>query len=237
MNTSQPSELQSDIVLTKLTGDAESEREGPIVTEQPSANTDGTECDSAEGAISHRPASEFSHSTGSDASDTPEDDTSPPTETEDQPTGVTRSSESEEATSSGQRGTLLPSQLVQMRAIIQFDIAVVFSFIFVAYYVQQTLTVQNPTLGALLFSPSTTVAVINAMSTILVTLIAGLYAMVFDAVRWQLAARERGVRLITFLSLSAATSLWAVVYLICLTGFHQVWCIQRYIPPTIMVYL
>jgi len=109
------------------------------------------------------------------------------------------------------------------------------SFVFVAYYVQQTLTVQKPALGALLFSPSTTVAVINAMSTILVTLIAGLYAMVFDAVRWQLAARERGVRYITFLSLSAATSLWGVVHLVLLTGFHQIWCIQRYISPTIII--
>jgi hypothetical protein len=124
-------------------------------------------------------------------------------------------------------GTPLPSRWAQMEAVIKFHFVVVLLFIFVAYYVQQTLTIQNPALGALLFSPSITVAVINAMSTILVTLIAGLYGMVFDAVRWQLAGRRRGVKFITFLSLSGATSLLGVARLLPLFGFHQFSCIQR----------
>lgn len=125
------------------------------------------------------------------------------------------------------KAIVLPTRIKQMRLIILFDIFCIIGSTFVFYYVLQTLTVRQPRLGALLFSPTKTVALVNAMSTILLVLITALCHMAFELLKWQVASREKGVAMTTFLGLSMATTLFGVLRLMFVWGAHLFWCVMR----------
>jgi hypothetical protein len=127
-----------------------------------------------------------------------------------------------------QEGTVIPSKFEQWKYNITLASGSILLSSFAFYYVYQTLIVSQPVLGDLLFSPSTTVFVINILSQILAIVITLLFASAFEALRWQLASRETGVRLATFLGMSGATSPVGVLMLLKIKGTHQFWCAQKY---------
>lgn len=125
-------------------------------------------------------------------------------------------------------GTVVLSTQTQYRSHLFFVITAFFLSNFVLYYAHEALVNPRPTLGKLLFPPSTTVFVINVLSQGVAFLIAQLFTAVFEALRWKFASRRIGVRMTTFLGLSGATSLLGVGRLLCARGPHQFWCLQRY---------
>jgi hypothetical protein len=101
--------------------------------------------------------------------------------------------------------------------------------IFTFFYVYETLLTSEPALGKLLFSPSTTVFVINVLSQILGTVLGLLFAAAFEFLRWQLTTRDNGVQMTTFLAMSGATSLVGICRLLFSKGVHIFWCLQRFV--------
>ena len=131
-------------------------------------------------------------------------------------------------TPTANEGTVIPSKFKQWKYDILLASGSILLSTFAFYYVYETLVVSQPALGHLLFSPSTTVFVINILSQILAIVINLLFASAFEALRWQLASRETGVHLTTFLGMSGATSPVGVLTLLMVKGTHQFWCLQRY---------
>jgi len=76
---------------------------------------------------------------------------------------------------------------------------------FVSQYVYQVLIADHPHVGRLFLSPSNTNLLITILSQVFGLLIQVLFKNIFDILRWQLASRERGVPIPTFLQLSGAT--------------------------------
>lgn len=98
---------------------------------------------------------------------------------------------------------------------------------FVSQYVYQVLIADHPHVGRLFLSPANTNLLITVLSQVFGQLIQALFKNVFDVLRWQLASRERGVPLPTFLQLSGATKLLGVLTLIAVKGNHHIWGLQR----------
>lgn len=125
-------------------------------------------------------------------------------------------------------GTVIPSKITQSCYAITLFAGSILLSNFVCYYVYQTLINPNPVLGKLLFSPSATVFAVSILSQIVRVLISSLFACSFDALHWQLASREKGVPITTFLGLSRSTSRMGVWMLLFTNGKHRIWCLQRY---------
>jgi hypothetical protein len=125
-------------------------------------------------------------------------------------------------------GTTIPPKREQYRSQIFLAFASFLLSVFAFYYAYEALINPQPLLGKLIFSPSTTVFVINVLSQSVAFLIARVFASAFEALRWSLAARRRGVTLPTFLSLSSGTSLYGIFMLLLANGQHRIWCAQRF---------
>jgi hypothetical protein len=133
-------------------------------------------------------------------------------------------------TSSPWRTTAIPSKAKQLYPILILVLVVSFLTIFVLYYFYQTLLLKNPALGHLLLSPSATLLTVTGLSSVLSYLTGMLLSQLSDARRWQMASTATGVPLMTFFSLSSATSIIGVFQLLFVKGGHIFWCVQRYVP-------
>ena len=90
-------------------------------------------------------------------------------------------------------GTTIPSRSRQYRT--QFFLAFI-SFllsVFAFYYAYEALINPRPILGRLIFSPSTTVFVVNVLSQGVAFIMARVFSALFESFRWSLASRSRGV--------------------------------------------
>ena len=126
-------------------------------------------------------------------------------------------------------GTTIPPKRVQYRSQTFLALSSFLLSAFAIYYAYEALINPQPLLGKLIFSPSTTVFVINVLSQSVAFLIARVFASAFEALRWSFAARNSGVTLTTFLSLSSGTSLYGVCRLLLTRGYHNFWCVQRFV--------
>jgi len=128
-------------------------------------------------------------------------------------------------------GTILPSQLRQLRwtMIICFLTVPLSVLLFLNF--TAALVSNDPPLGSFLFSASLTLLVVTILSQSLAVVIRLLFSCVFETFRWQLAARRRGVSVATFLALSGGTSSLGVWRLLGAAGrrSHTLWCLARYI--------
>jgi hypothetical protein len=98
---------------------------------------------------------------------------------------------------------------------------------FVSQYVYQVLISDHPHVGRLFLSPADTNLLITVLSQLFGLLIQALFKNIFDVLRWQLASRERGIPIPTFLQLSGATKWLGVLALIAVKGNHHIWGLQR----------
>jgi hypothetical protein len=130
------------------------------------------------------------------------------------------------------RGTVLPSTFRQLRWELLLCLGMIPLSVILFLYVYAALVSNNPPLGPLLFSPSRTLLVITILSQGLANLFLMLFSNVFEAFRWHLASRKKGVLATTFLGLSPATSSFSTLKLLYANHIchHTWWCIQRYIP-------
>jgi hypothetical protein len=128
-------------------------------------------------------------------------------------------------------GTIVPSKYKQFESDLGLLGGTIILSCFACYYVFQTFLVNDPSLGRLLFSPSTTVFVINVLSQALAVLYTMVFLNAFQTSRWRLAARERGVSLSAFIGMSGATSVLGVGMLLRVKGTHRLWCVQRHDHP------
>jgi hypothetical protein len=126
-------------------------------------------------------------------------------------------------------GNTIPSRGQQYRT--QFLLAFLSFLLSVLafYYAYEALVSPRPILGRLIFSPSTTVFVINVLSQGVAFTMARVFSAIFETLRWNLASRKHGVSLTTFLGLSAGTSLFGVFRLLLASGQHRIWCLQRFL--------
>jgi hypothetical protein len=98
---------------------------------------------------------------------------------------------------------------------------------FLSQYFYQVLLVEHPHVGILFFSPTNTNLVITIFAQVLAQLIQALFIDIFDVLRWQLASRERGVSILSYLQLSGATRWLGVLCLAVIGGSHHIWGIHR----------
>jgi hypothetical protein len=126
-------------------------------------------------------------------------------------------------------GTTIPPKRVQYRSQIFLALVSFLLSAFAFYYAYEALINPRPLLGKLIFSPSTTVFVINVLSQLVAFFLARVFASVFEALRWNFAARSSGVSLATFLCLSSGTSLYGISRLLLARGYHRFWCVQRFV--------
>lgn len=120
-----------------------------------------------------------------------------------------------------------PTKIQQLRCGIIFWALMAPYTAFVSQYVYQVLIADHPHVGRLFLSPANTNLLITVLSQVFGQLIQALFKNIFDVLRWQLASRERGVPIPTFLQLSGATELLGVLSLIATKGNHHTWGLQR----------
>jgi hypothetical protein len=120
-----------------------------------------------------------------------------------------------------------PKKIQQLRCGIIFWVLMVPYTAFVSQYVYQVLRADHPHVGRLFRSPADTNLIITILSQVFGLLIQALFKNIFDVLRWQLASRERGVPIPTFLQLSGATKWLGVLTLIAIKGNHHIWGLQR----------
>jgi hypothetical protein len=121
-----------------------------------------------------------------------------------------------------------PAKIRQLRSgIISWVLMVLFSA-FVSQYVYQVLIADHPHVGRLFLSPADTNLLITVLSQVFGQLIQALFKNIFDVLRWQLASRERGITIPTFLQLSGATKWLGVLTLTAIKGSHHIWGLHRY---------
>jgi hypothetical protein len=120
-----------------------------------------------------------------------------------------------------------PSKIRKLKCRIIFWALMVPFTAFLSQYVYQVLLVDHPHEGILFFSPTDTNLVITIFAQVLAQLIQTLFVDIFDVLRWQLASRERGVSISTFLQLSGATGWLGVLCLAVIRGSHHVWGLHR----------
>lgn len=125
--------------------------------------------------------------------------------------------------------TAVPSKLKQLRWALATGVLTILLSTFSIFYAYEALLSERPVLGPLLLSPSRTVLFIPILTQILVHLFKTLFHALFQMMRWQMASRETGVELTTFLALSAGTSMLGVLHLLKERGGHRVWAVQRYV--------
>jgi len=119
------------------------------------------------------------------------------------------------------------TKVQQLRSGIIFWVLLVPYTAFVSQYVYQVLISDHPHVGRLFLSPADTNLLITVLSQLFGLLIQALFKNVFDVLRWQLACRERGIAIPTFLQLSGATKWLGVLALIVIKGNHHIWGLQR----------
>jgi hypothetical protein len=120
-----------------------------------------------------------------------------------------------------------PTKIQQLRSGITFWALMVPYTAFVSQYVYQVLISDHPHVGRLFLSPADTNLLITVLSQLFALLIQALFKNIFDVLRWQLASRERGIPIPTFLQLSGATKWLGVLALIAIKGNHHIWGLQR----------
>jgi uncharacterized protein YnzC (UPF0291/DUF896 family) len=120
-----------------------------------------------------------------------------------------------------------PKKIQQLRCGVIFWVLMVPYTAFVSQYVYQVLRADHPHVGRLFRSPADTNLIITILSQVFCLLIQALFKNIFDVLRWQLASRERGVPIPTFLQLSGATKWLGVLTLIAIKGNHHIWGLQR----------
>jgi hypothetical protein len=98
---------------------------------------------------------------------------------------------------------------------------------FLSQYIYQVLIAEHPHVSTLFFSPANTNLVITILAQVFAQLIQALFFDIFDILRWQLASRERGVSIPTFLQLSGATRWLGVLCLVVVRGSHHIWGLHR----------
>jgi hypothetical protein len=148
-------------------------------------------------------------------------------EAEDQDQPVSSSTERPDDDDTVRRGTVLPTKLEQLKWTVRIYIVTLLLSGALFFYIHAALVSQNSPLGPLLLDPSKTVLLVSALSQSFVLLLQFLLSCVFNNLRWQLAARDSGVLVSTFLGLSRATSLWGIVMLM-RRRIHVIWGIHRY---------
>jgi hypothetical protein len=89
---------------------------------------------------------------------------------------------------------------------------------------------EKPLPANLQLSTGNAITVVNILSHFNVFLITLLLKHAYDALRWSLASRSGGVSIPTFLALSSATDLTGIAGLLRVQGWHQLLCIQRFVP-------
>ena len=120
-----------------------------------------------------------------------------------------------------------PSKIRKLKCRIIFWALMVPFTAFLSQYVYQVLLADHPHEGILFFSSTDTNLVITIFAQVLAQLIQALFIDIFDVLRWQLASRERGVSIPTFLQLSGATGWLGVLCLVAIRGSHHVWGLHR----------
>lgn len=110
--------------------------------------------------------------------------------------------------------------------VILWVLVAVFSVLLFLYF-YQVLIADYPIVGRLLPSPSDANLIVAVLSQIFGQLIQALFKDFFDILRWQLASREQGVSIPTFLSLGGGTTWLGLLLLGAIKGSHHVWAFYR----------
>ena len=119
----------------------------------------------------------------------------------------------------------IPSKKIGFVSAIFLGLGAGILFTFTSYYAYQSLVASNPALGALSFTPSTTVLVINLLSqTTRFTLSHAVSASLTNI----LLGHENGDCSLTALALDSAKSPLEVASLLSKRGSHRLWCLLRY---------
>jgi hypothetical protein len=128
-------------------------------------------------------------------------------------------------------GILLESKIKKFRAtLLEFPWPILFFIITVCISFLSSASVPS----FILFSdPSRTIFAVNATSALSTALLGSIVADVLQELRWSLAARPRGVRMVTFLGLGKAVGVWRTLRSLKKEGGgHRSWCFQRYSPTS-----
>jgi hypothetical protein len=126
-----------------------------------------------------------------------------------------------------QIGTVLPKKYAQLKWTVILYILTLFLSGALFFYLQAALVSQTSPLGPLLLTPQKTLLLVSVLSQSFILLLEFLMSSVFNSLRWQLASRDSGVPVSTFLGLSRATSLWGVIMLM-YRHTHFIWGTHRY---------
>lgn len=130
-------------------------------------------------------------------------------------------------------GTVLPRKSVQLKWTVILYILTLLLSVALFFYLHAALVSPTFPLGPFLLTPQKTLLLVSILSQILVLLLEFLMTSVLNSLRWQLASRDNGVPVSTFLGLSRATSLWGVITLMC-RRTHFIWGTHRYLHSTII---
>jgi hypothetical protein len=95
------------------------------------------------------------------------------------------------------------------------------------YYLIQVLTENNPNVGRLLLSPSTTLLFVTVLSQTLVMLNHILMNRVLDVLRWQLASRPTGVKAPIFFVLGSSISFFGALAILRVGGKTTIWSLHK----------
>ena len=125
--------------------------------------------------------------------------------------------------------TVLQTKLKQHTTSIILAILTTTLLGFSIWFIYIEFVSEKPLPEHLQLSTRHTILLVNIISHVNVFLVSLLLEIAYEALRWSLASRNRGVSLSTFLALSKATGFMGITDLIRVRGWHQVLCVQRLI--------
>jgi hypothetical protein len=127
----------------------------------------------------------------------------------------------------GRTSTVLQKKFKQHVTSLAIAILAVFLLGFSILFIHTEFISQKPVPKHLQLSTAHTINAVNILSHLNMFLTARLLESAYEALRWSLASRRRGVSIPTFLALSRATGFMGIADLLRVHGWHQFLCFQR----------
>jgi hypothetical protein len=111
------------------------------------------------------------------------------------------------------------SLVLIMVAILLFGVSI--------WFIYTEFISETPVPALLQISTGHTITIVNILSHLNIFLVSHLLESAFEAMRWSLASRRKGVSIATFLALSRATGFVGVADLLRVPGRHRILCVQK----------
>ena len=143
------------------------------------------------------------------------------------PTSNTFDNESTTLDTNAISNTKLLAKSKQHRSSLILTVVAILLFGVSIWFIYTEFISEKPVPAPLQISTGHTITIVNILSHLNIFLVSHLLESAFEAMRWSLASRRKGVSIATFLALSRAAGFVGVADLLRVPGRHRILCVQK----------